>query len=159
MMKLSEIVIERAVVPELKGTERDAVIGELVGALIEAEAIESGHRNEIVDRLLAREMKSSTGFGRGVAVPHAKHGSVQRIAAAVGLSKTGVEFESLDKQPVYSVFLLLSPEDRPEDHLQAMEVIFKNLSKDAFRRSLRQAGGSEEVRSLLSDSDAQHLGG
>lgn len=64
----------------------------------------------------------------------------------------------LDKQPVYSVFLLLSPEDQPEDHLHAMEVIFKNLSKDTFRRFLRQATSAEEVRTLLVEADEQQLG-
>lgn len=158
-MKLSEIVVGGAVVPELASSDRDEVIAELVDALVAAEAVGAEHRDTLIERLLAREQKSSTGFGRGVAVPHAKHSSVNGISVAVGLSKNGVEFESLDKQPVYSVFLLLSPEDRPEDHLQAMEVIFKNLSKDTFRRSLRQAGGVEEVRALLAEADAQHLGG
>ncbi|MEM7755781.1 MAG: PTS sugar transporter subunit IIA [Planctomycetota bacterium] len=158
-MKLSEIVVERAVVAELGSAERDTVIAEMVDGLVEAGAAPSEHRDELVHRLLAREMKSSTGFGRGVAVPHAKHASIEKIAVAVGLSRGGIEFESLDKQPVYSVFLLLSPEDRPEDHLQAMEVIFKSLSKDAFRRGLRSAGGVEDVTVLLSDADAQHLGG
>jgi mannitol/fructose-specific phosphotransferase system IIA component (Ntr-type) len=81
------------------------------------------------------------------------------MAAAVGLSPTGVDFNALDKQPVYSIFLLLSPEDRPEDHLQAMEVIFKNLSKETFRRFLRQAGSVAEVQDLLSEADGQQLAG
>jgi len=158
-MRLSQIVVEPAVIPDLTATDRDAVIGELVDALVAAGAADGPNRDVLVERLLAREMKSSTGFGRGVAVPHAKHPSVERLSVAVGLSRSGVEFESLDKQPVYSVFLLLSPEDRPEDHLQAMEVIFKNLSKDAFRRGLRQATTVGEVSAMLSEADAQHMGG
>ena len=158
-MKLSEIVIDGAVVPELGSAERDEVITEMVDALVASGSASAEHRDELIERLLAREKKSSTGFGRGVAVPHAKHSSIENIAVAMGLSRGGVEFESLDKQPVYSVFLLLSPEDRPEDHLQAMEVIFKNLSKDAFRRGLRSAGGVEEVSALLSEADAHSLGG
>ena len=103
--------------------------------------------------------RGSTGFGKGVAVPHVKHKSVTQMSAAIGLSQGGIEFASLDKQPVYSVFLLLSPEDKPEDHLQAMEVIFKSLSKDTFRRFLRQAGTLEEVMSLLDEADSQQLTG
>jgi mannitol/fructose-specific phosphotransferase system IIA component (Ntr-type) len=79
------------------------------------------------------------------------------MTAAVGLSSTGIEFASLDRAPVYTVFLLLSPEDRPEEHLKAMEVIFKNLSKDAFRRQLRQAQTVVDVRGVLTDADGQHL--
>jgi mannitol/fructose-specific phosphotransferase system IIA component (Ntr-type) len=81
------------------------------------------------------------------------------MAAAIGLSPTGVDFNALDKQPVFSIFLLLSPEDRPEDHLQAMEVIFKNLSKETFRRFLRQATTTEEVLTLLEEADGQQLAG
>jgi mannitol/fructose-specific phosphotransferase system IIA component (Ntr-type) len=79
------------------------------------------------------------------------------MTAAVGLSSTGIEFASLDRAPVYTVFLLLSPEDRPEEHLKAMEVIFKNLSKDAFRRLLRQSQTVVDVRGVLTDADGQHL--
>jgi mannitol/fructose-specific phosphotransferase system IIA component (Ntr-type) len=77
--------------------------------------------------------------------------------AAVGLSQRGLDFRALDNQPVYSVFLLVSPEDRPEEHLHAMEVIFKNLSKDTFRRFLRQATTVAEVQTLLTEADGQHL--
>lgn len=158
-MKLTEIVVPDAIVPDLKSQERDEVIAELVDALLAAGAADKGDREVLIERLLNRERKGSTGFGRGVAVPHVKHASVKRIAAAVGLSRSGVDFTALDKQPVYSVFLLLSPEDRPEEHLQAMEVIFKNLSKDTFRRFLRQATSADDVKTLLEEADAQHLAG
>jgi mannitol/fructose-specific phosphotransferase system IIA component (Ntr-type) len=81
------------------------------------------------------------------------------MAAAVGISSNGIEFNSLDKQPVYTVFLLLSPQSRPEEHLQAMELIFKNLSKDTFRRELRQADSAEKIHSLLDDADHHRVGG
>jgi mannitol/fructose-specific phosphotransferase system IIA component (Ntr-type) len=158
-MKLTEIVVTDAVQPALNSAERDSVIAEMIDGLIAAGAADSAHREELLERLLARERKGSTGFGRGVAVPHVKHPSVKKIAAAVGLSSSGVDFSALDKQPVYSVFMLLSPEDRPEEHLQAMEVIFKNLSKDTFRRFLRQATSVDDVTTLLEEADTQQLSG
>ncbi|MEZ6241406.1 MAG: PTS sugar transporter subunit IIA [Phycisphaerales bacterium] len=158
-MKLRDIVVRDAIVADLEANQRDEVIRELVGVLIAAGAAPDGAEDELVDRLLARERKGSTGFGRGVAVPHVKHPRVTQMAAAIGLSSGGVEFEALDKQPVYSVFLLLSPEDQPEEHLQAMESIFKNLSKDTFRRFLRQSNSADEVWSLLEEADTQQLGG
>lgn len=158
-MKMTDVVVPGAIVPELTATERDDVIIELVDKLIEAGAADAGHRDELVAKLLDRERKGSTGFGRGVAVPHAKHHAVKKMSAAIGLSERGVDFAALDRQPVYSVFLLLSPEDRPEEHLQAMEVIFKNLSKDTFRRFLRQAGDVEAVTTLLDEADNQQLAG
>jgi mannitol/fructose-specific phosphotransferase system IIA component (Ntr-type) len=157
VLKLTDIVPDGAVVTRLQSSDRDAVIGELIDALISAGAASGQHREELIARVLDRERRGSTGFGKGVAVPHVKHKSVPKMRAAIGLSPAGVEFNALDKQPVYSVFLLLSPEDRPEEHLQAMEVIFKNLSKDTFRRFLRQAGSVDEVRTLLEEADGHHV--
>lgn len=159
MAKLTDIVAEGAIVASLRSSDRDAVITELIDALVACGAAAAANRDELISRVLERERRGSTGFGRGVAVPHVKHKGVQRMTAAVGLSQRGVDFAALDRQPVYSVVLLLSPEDRPEEHLQAMEVIFKNLSKDTFRRFLRQASTTGEVRTLLEEADGQHLAG
>lgn len=158
-MKLSEIVAEGAVVTQLEPTERDQVIMALVDRLVECGAAPAKMRDDIIACVLEREKRGSTGFGRGVAVPHVKHKSVETMAAAIGLSQKGIDFNALDKQPVYSVFLLLSPEDKPEEHLQAMNVIFTNLSKETFRKFLRQAETVEEVRTLLDDADNHLLNG
>lgn len=157
-MNLSELVIEGAIVADLAASERDEVIGELVDALIAAGAAGAELRDELISAVLDRESKGSTGFGKGVAVPHVKHGSVTKMGAAIGLSSGGVDFNALDKQPVYSVFLLLSPENEPELHLQAMEVIFKNLSNDTFRKFLRQSESAEAVVTLLGEADENKLG-
>lgn len=159
MIKLTQIVDERAVLAPLTGTDRETVIGELLDALIAAGTVPGALRAELLAKILDRERVGSTGFGKGVAVPHVKHRGIQRMSAAIGLSPRGIDFNSLDRQPVYSVFLLLSPEDRPEEHLQAMEVIFRNLGKDTFRRFLRQSQSPAEVRALLEEVDGQALGG
>ncbi len=158
-MKLTQIVAHGAIVTNLTAKDRDGVIAELIDALAASHPTIAGNKPELVTRVLDREKRGSTGFGKGVAVPHVKHKAINHMVAAIGLSQGGVDFASLDKQPVYSVFLLVSPEDRPEEHLQAMEVIFKNLSKDTFRRFLRQAGSIDEVQALLEEADAQHLTG
>jgi len=159
VLKLTSFVAPLAIVPQLKSVDRDAVIGELVDAVVASGAAPAEIRAELLSRVLEREKRGSTGFGKGVAVPHVKHKQVARMTAAIGVSARGVEFNALDKQPVFSVVLLLSPEDRPEEHLQAMEVIFKNLSKDSFRRLLRQATTVEDIRTLLEESDGTHLVG
>jgi mannitol/fructose-specific phosphotransferase system IIA component (Ntr-type) len=158
-MKLTDLVAEGAIVASLAATDRDSVISELIDVLIDAKLIGAEHREVLIAAVLDRERKGSTGFGKGVAVPHVKFPGVARMAAAIGLSSTGIDFDALDKQPVYSVFLLLSPAEKPEEHLQAMEVIFKNLSKDTFRRFLRQSSGVDEVRALLNEADSQSLPG
>jgi mannitol/fructose-specific phosphotransferase system IIA component (Ntr-type) len=156
-MKLSEIVVADAVITELSNTDRDAVVGELVDSLVESGAIEGSHRDGVFNAIIERERRGSTGFGKGVAVPHVRHAHADRVSLAIGLSQRGVDFNSLDKQPVYTVFLLVSPANKHEDHLRAMEVIFKNLSMDTFRRFLRQATSKDEVISLLAEADGRQF--
>lgn len=158
-MKLSEIVHEKGILPSLQSTERDAVIAELIDLLIDVGALEKKLKKDIMAAVLEREKRGSTGFGKGVAVPHVKHAKIKKMTAAIGISEAGVDFNALDKQPVHSVFFLLSPADKPEEHLQAMEVIFKNLSQDTFRRFLRQSESAEDVMTLLIEADSQKLVG
>jgi mannitol/fructose-specific phosphotransferase system IIA component (Ntr-type) len=158
-MKLSEIVPEGAIQVGLSATERDEALVEVLDGLVSRGIVTADLKQELLDAVLERERRGSTGFGKGVAVPHVKHARITRMSAAIAVSERGVDFNSLDKQPVYSIFLLLSPAGNPEEHLQAMEVIFKNLSNDKFRRFLRQASTVEEVRTLLEDADAQRLAG
>ncbi len=158
-MKLTEIIKTDAIIAPLTGSDRDSVIAELIDALVASGAVDASIRDELLAKVLEREHKHSTGFGRGVAVPHVKHPTIETMSAAIGISPGGIEFNSLDKQPVYTVFLLLSPQSRPEEHLQAMELIFKNLSKDTFRRELRQADSAQTIHALLDDADNHRVGG
>ncbi|HEX8915473.1 MAG TPA: PTS sugar transporter subunit IIA [Humisphaera sp.] len=153
-MKLSEFIVSEAIVPELKATDRDGVIKELVASLAAAGAIEDSAVPEVVAALIKREQNGSTGFGKGVAVPHVKHAKVKRMSGTVGRSVGGVDFAALDHQPVYSVVLLLSPENAPQQHLQAMNIVFSNLQKDMFRRFLRQSDTREKIVDLLEEADA-----
>jgi len=152
-MKLREIVVEAAIVPCVKATKRDAVIGELVDALVAAGVISEADRPSLVKESIARERKGSTGFGHGVAVPHARSTLVTQPRAAVGLVPGGVEFNALDRQPVYSVVFLLSPAGNPDAHLSAMETVFGALSQESFRRFLRQSTNAADVLSLLDEVD------
>ncbi|MDY7108860.1 MAG: PTS sugar transporter subunit IIA [Planctomycetota bacterium] len=154
-MKLLEIVVEKAILPTLAATERDEAIAEIVDALVSAGAVSPELREEFVKAIIKREKRGSTGFGHGVAVPHVKHPAISKMVVAVAISGQGVEFNALDRQPVYSIFLLLSPEDKPEDHLDAMEAIFGNLSQETFRRFLRQAKDVQDVLTLLEEADAK----
>jgi len=156
-MKLNELVPEGAITTSLHSTQRDDVIGEMVDLLIASGSVQPEGRDELIKKILDREQKGSTGFGRGVAVPHVKLSGVTQMAVAIGLSKVGIDFNALDHQPVFTIFLLLSPIDRPEEHLQAMVAIFNQLGKQSFRRQLRQAESVEDVRSLLSEVDSQQV--
>jgi mannitol/fructose-specific phosphotransferase system IIA component (Ntr-type) len=152
-MKLRDFIVSEAVVAELKASDRDGVIRELVTSLAGAGAVPREAVDEVVAALVKREMNGSTGFGKGVAVPHVKHPKVQKMAGTIGRSVNGVDFAALDHQPVYSVVLLLSPENQPQQHLQAMNIIFSNLQRDMFRRFLRQSTTREGIVELLDEAD------
>jgi PTS system nitrogen regulatory IIA component len=152
-MKFSEFVVRDAIVAELKSQDRDGVLNELVAALAAAGALPEGVVQEVVEALVKREKNGSTGFGKGVAVPHVKHPRIKKMAATIGRSVGGVDFAALDHQPVYSVVLLLSPENQPQQHLQAMNIVFTSLQKDTFRRFLKQSTTRDAIADLLDEAD------
>jgi mannitol/fructose-specific phosphotransferase system IIA component (Ntr-type) len=152
-MKFADFVCFEAVIPELKATDRNGAIAELVSVLDKAGRLGEKKCEEIIKAVITREEDASTGMGKGVAVPHVKHEAVKDVVAAIGQSSGGIDFSSLDKQPVYSVILLISPVDNPDRHLQAMENIFKHLQQDRFRRFLRQSQTAEEIEDLLREAD------
>jgi PTS system nitrogen regulatory IIA component len=152
-MKLREFIVTEAITPNLQSADRDGAIRELVKSLAGVGALAADAVDEVVAALIKREENGSTGFGKGVAVPHAKHAKVKTMAATVGRSESGIDFAALDHQPVYSVVLLLSPENQPQQHLQAMNIIFSNLQKDMFRKFLRQSSSREAIVELIDEAD------
>ena len=152
-MKLREVIVAEAIVPELAATDRDGAIRELVTALATAGALPAAAVDDVVAALIKREQNGSTGFGKGVAVPHVKHAKVKKMAGTIGRCGAGIDFAALDHQPVYTIVLLLSPESQPQQHLQAMNIVFSNLQKDMFRRFLRQSASREAIVDLLQESD------
>ncbi len=158
-MKLTDFVSSKALVPQLASIKRDEVIEELVDGLIAAGNLDKSLRAEVIAQVVEREKRGSTGFGKGVAVPHVKHEKIKKMAATIGISSRGVDFNALDKAPVFSVVLLMSPADRPDEHLQAMENIFRNLQKDTFRRFLRQATTAADIMELIQEADAHQVQG
>ncbi len=148
-MKLSEIFSQDAFIPQLQADTRDGAIQELLDLLGTSDQLSSQDSKQILQALVEREAHGSTGFGKGVAVPHCQHGAVQKTSLAIGCSSSGLDFNALDKAPVYSVLLLLSPADNHDQHLQAMELIFSNLQRPSFRKALRQANKPEDVLELI----------
>jgi PTS system fructose-specific IIA component/PTS system nitrogen regulatory IIA component len=156
-MQLQDFLVTEALVPQLRAGEPADAITELIDALIQADAVPAELRDELIDRILERERTGSTGFGKGVAVPHVKHEKLPRMVGTIGISEKGIDFNALDREPVYSVVVLLSPTDQPDQHLQAMENIFSNLQNAVFRRFLRQANTVDALSELVHDADAHQL--
>ena len=152
-MRMSDFVVRDAIVPELTATTKEGVIREMVESLRTAGYFKASEPDDIVRAILKRELLGSTGIGRGVAIPHTKHNSVDRLIGTVALSPAGVNFDSLDGEPVHIFVLLISPQDRPGDHLRALENVSRCLRDDNFVRSLRQATTREDISRLLDQCD------
>jgi len=152
-MKFSDFVCLNAVVTKLQATERNSVINELVEVLVNAAKLKKTDAPKIAKAVIKRENEASTGIGKGVALPHVKLKVQKSIVAAVGISDRGIDFQALDKLPVYSVILIISPDSEPDEHLQVMEYVFKNLQNEKFRKFLRQAETRGQIKDLLKEAD------
>ena len=157
-MKFADFVVPEAIQAELTAEDKEGVIREMVQTLMDAGGIEEDQFESIVKAILRREELGSTGIGRGVAVPHTKHSSVDRLAGTVAISSAGVDFDSLDGDKVHLFFLLISPPDRPGDHLRALENISRQLRDDTFCRFLRQSKTADDIRQLLEEADDNQFG-
>jgi len=157
-MKFADFISPVAIRADLAADDKEGVIREMVQALLDAGRIEASEFESIVKAILNREELGSTGIGRGVAVPHTKHGSVDQLVGTVGVSRAGVDFDSLDGEKVFVLFLLVSPLDRPGDHLRALENISRQLRDDRFCRFLKQSKTAEEIRQLLDEADNNQFG-
>lgn len=152
-MKLSDIVCFSAIIPELESKDRNGAVRELVEILCREGRLDSLEPEKLTKAIIQRENEASTGMGKGVALPHIKVDGIDEPVAAVGRSSKGIDFRSLDKQPVYTILLLISPKENPDKHLQAMEILFRHLNQDDFRRFLRQAQTVEEIVEIIRDAD------
>ena len=152
-MRMSDFVVRDAIVPDLPATNKEGVIREMVEALRAAGQFRGADLEDIIRAILKREFLGSTGIGRGVAIPHTKHNSVERLIGTVALSNKGIAFDSLDGEPVHVFVLLISPQDRPGDHLRALENVSRSLRDDNFVRALRAATTREEIIALLDRAD------
>jgi len=150
-MRMSDFVVREAISANLAATTKDGVIREMVENLRQAGFFKTCTPDDIVKAILKRELLGSTGIGRGVAIPHAKHSGVDRLIGAVAISKGGVSFESLDGEPVFVFVMLISPNDRPGDHLRALENVSRCLRDDSFVKALRNAADANAIWELLTD--------
>ena len=153
-MKLTDFVVRDAILCDLQAVDKVGAIRELAQAMGAVGAIADGALDNIVQAVLKREELGSTGIGRGVAVPHTKHASVDRLAAGLAISRKGVEFGALDGEPVFVLFLVVSPEDQPGEHLRALEKISRQLKNAEFCRFLKGSETQESVCGVLNEADA-----
>ena len=138
-MKLTDFVVKDAILPNLDVSTKEDAIRQMAEGLTKAGSISSDDSEGIVSAILKREELGSTGIGNGVAVPHTKHPSVDNLIATVAIAPEGVDFASLDNEDVFILFLLVSPPDRPGDHLRGLENISRHLRNQNFCNFLKQS--------------------
>ena len=156
-MKLTDFVVPDAIIPDMNATSKEDAIRAMIDSLKAVGSIQPDAAESILSAVLKREELGSTGIGNGVAVPHTKHPSVDHLIATVAIAKEGVDFASLDGDDVYILFLLVSPPDRPGDHLRGLENISRHLRNQNFCNFLKQASTREQVIDLLDEADRGEL--
>jgi fructose-specific phosphotransferase system IIA component len=156
-MRISDFLSKKSVVTDLKSNKKEDILRELIDALVAVGEIEKRHRNKLIDSLMARETLGSTAIGQGVGIPHAKSDCVKKLIAAFGLSRKGVDFDSLDGEPVYIFFLLLAPADSAGPHLKALARVSRLLKDKYFRDSLRQCQDDKSVIRIITQEDERKI--
>ena len=154
-MRLSELINEDAVTLRLKASNKREALVEMVELLERAHGF--GSKGEILDQVTRREAMMTTGIGNGVAVPHGKARSVDRVAAACAVAPDGLEFDAEDGQPVYLLVLFVSPESATTMHVRVLANLSRLLKEETVRRSLREATSVQAFLAAVHSAEAAHI--
>lgn len=152
-MKICDFLNEKAIAIDLKATDKEGIIRELIDLLGKAEGLRN--KEEIVQVLLSREGLGSTGIGLGVGIPHGKSNHSKRLVASFGISKKGIDFDALDGEPVYIFFCLVAPDDSAGPHLKALARISRLLKDKYFRDFLRSLDDVKKICKAINEEDAK----
>lgn len=150
-MRLTNLLSSDTIVPELKSTDKESVIHEMVDRMYEIKLITN--KEAVEKSLLEREKLGSTGIGNHVAIPHAKCDEIDNLVAIFGKSNEGIEFNSLDSKKVHYVFLILAPQSEAGNHLKLLARISRLVKTDGFLNSLKKLNTPEEILHSLSTAE------
>ena len=151
-MELADFLTKEQVVTDLKASDRWEAIEELIDLLVTNGQVDSDHREAVVSVVKKRETSMSTGIGFGIGIPHASTDLIDNVTGAFGRSRSGVDFDALDNQPVNLVMLFLVPQGQFQKHLHTLAKIAKVLHKKEFRKSLEEAGDAAEMYRIIRDA-------
>lgn len=152
-MKISDIIPESAVYDDLDGSNAEQVIKEMVAKLAAAGRLPEAIVPKAIEGLLAREAGGTTGLGKGIAVPHAKIEGLTEQIGAFGRSRKGADFRALDGEPVFAVFMILTPQENSELNLKALGATSLLCRHERFVKYLRDAKESMELAGLIADAE------
>ncbi len=151
-MKILDVLVKDAILVDLKSVDKKGVLEELAAPVT---GIAHMDRNELVKILMNRERLGSTGIGGGIAIPHGKMKDLDNLILGFGLSKKGVDFESMDNRPSHIFFLLLTPENSTGVHLKLLARISKLLKDESVKERLFHASDREEVLRIIGEHDEE----
>src|SRR5512143_2216253 len=151
-MKILDVLHKETIIPDMKSRTKKEVLDELVAPVARLAAVDS---EELVHVLLERERLGSTGIGGGIGIPHGKLKQLDNLIIGFGLSRKGVDFESLDGDPTRIFFLLVTPENSTGLHLKLLARISRILKNEPFKERLLQANDSDEIYSIIKEEDEE----
>jgi PTS system nitrogen regulatory IIA component len=151
-MKILDVLKKEAVLYDLKSQDKKSVIEELAAPIVR---IADVNHKELIDVLMAREKLGSTGIGGGIGIPHGKLKSLDSLLLSFGLSRKGVDFESMDGKLTHLFFLLITPENSTGLHLKLLAQISKLLKNDPFRDRLLHAVDGDEIYRIIREEDEE----
>ena len=149
-MKILEVLDKEAILVDLQSRDKIGVLNELVAPVASITGID---HSEIVRVLLDRERLGSTGIGGGIGIPHGKLKNLEQLVLGFGLSRQGVDFESMDGSPTHLFFLLITPEHSTDLHLKLLARVSRLLKKEPLKEMMMKATSAEEIIAIIGDDD------
>lgn len=151
-IKITDYIAEELVDLDLKGKNREEILVEL-SKLLEKSPNIVGKENDIYKALVDREKLGSTGIGKGVAIPHAKTESVTGLTVAFGVSRDGIDFNSLDKEEVHLFFVFASPDKDSQIYLKVLARISRLIREEEFRENLFNCKTPKEIINCIKEKE------
>ena len=151
-MKICDVLDRRSILPDLKARNKKGILEELVVPVAELAGVS---QKDLTKVLMERERLGSTGIGGGIGIPHGKMKNLESLVLGFGLSRKGVDFESLDGQPTHIFFLLITPENNTGLHLKLLARISRILKNDPFKSRLLGAADGDEILGIIKEEDEE----
>ncbi len=150
-MRFTNFLKRGAILPDLTAGTREEAIAEMVAALHAAGALDDASRADVTAAVLRREQLGSTGIGRGIAIPHSRHASASALVGGLAVSRrpAGITFDAIDGEPVFVLVLLVSPQDKPGEHLRALDCVVQTFKDDATLAKLRGCKTADEMWAVV----------
>ena len=153
-MKIIDVLPKEAILADLKAVDKKGVIEELVVPVADISGV---NHEELVKVLMERERLGSTGIGEGIGIPHGKEKDLNSLILGFGLSRKGVDFDSMDGLPAHIFFLLITPENSTGLHLKLLARISKILKNDPFKEKLLHANTRDEIYSIIKEEEEEEF--